>query len=158
MQQIFTLICVIYLCTRIFRFEAWLSRYRQNIKFSQSCPKFYIFKKIGIFKVKTNCLYHINFYGQEHVRNLLFHFCQLWAVNKFLNSLHCFFFFLFVCFVLFCFCFVLFVCLFVFSTGLVKTNKLPLNKFTKCLCFRKNAERIKKKKKKKRKKEKENNV
>ena len=74
-----------HMCKRIFKFELQLSSYWQNIKFSRYCPKFHIFTNIVIFQV------YLQFFRptalslwilwQGHVRNTLFHFCQLWAVN-----------------------------------------------------------------------------
>ena len=73
------------MCKRIFRFELQLSSYWLNIKFSRNCPKFHIFTWIVIFQVylqlfRPNCLIPINFMA-GHVRNTLFHYCQLWAVK-----------------------------------------------------------------------------
>ena len=77
-------ICV-NICKRIFKFEPQLSSYWQNIKFSRYCPKFHTFTKIVTFQVylqlfrPTASSLEISWHG--HVRNTLFHFCQLWAVN-----------------------------------------------------------------------------
>ena len=62
-----------------FKFELQLSSYWQNIKFSGYYPKFHIFTKIVIFKVYLPLFRPILWQG--HVRNTLFHFCQLWAIN-----------------------------------------------------------------------------
>ena len=73
------------MCKRIFKFELQLSSYHQNIKFARHCPKFHIFTKIVIFKVYLH-LFRPNasiplILWQGHIRNTLFHFCKLWAVN-----------------------------------------------------------------------------
>ena len=76
---------VSHMCKRIFKFQLQLSSYWLNIKFSRNCPKFHIFTKIVIFQVylqlfrPTASSLWISWQG--HVRNTLFHFCQLWAVN-----------------------------------------------------------------------------
>ena len=74
---------------------AQLSSYWQNIKFSWYCPKFHIFTKIVIFQVYLQLFRptasSIYILWQGHVRNTLFHFCQLWAVKaqgKFIHSAH----------------------------------------------------------------------
>ena len=73
------------MCKRIFKFELQLSSYWQNIKLSRYCPKFHSFTNIIIFQVylhlfrpTASSLYIL---WQGHVRNTLFHFCQLWAVK-----------------------------------------------------------------------------
>ena len=69
------------MCKRIFKFELQLSSYTQNIKFSRYCPKFHIFTNIVIFQVylqlfrTTASSLYISWQG--HIRNTLFHFCQL---------------------------------------------------------------------------------
>ena len=73
------------MCKRIFQFELQLSSYWQNITFSRYCPKFHIFTKLVIFQVylhlfRPTASSLLNSW-QGHVRNTLFHFCQLWAVN-----------------------------------------------------------------------------
>ena len=74
-----------HMCKRVFKFELQLRSYWQNIKFSRYCSKFHIFIKIVIFQVylqlfrpTASALYIL---WQGHIRNTLFHFCQLWAVN-----------------------------------------------------------------------------
>ena len=70
-----------HMCKRIVKFELQLSSYSQNIKFSRYCPKFHIFTNIVIFQVylqlfrPTASSLLISWHG--HVRNTLFHFCQL---------------------------------------------------------------------------------
>ena len=75
-----------HMCKRIFKFELQLSNYWQNIKFSRYCPKFHIFIKIIIFQVYLQLFRptasSLQVLWQGHVRNTLFHFCQLWAVNN----------------------------------------------------------------------------
>ena len=64
-----------------FKFKLKLRSYWQNIKFSRYCPKFHIFTNIVIFQVflqhfrPTASSLLISWQG--HVRNTLFHFCQL---------------------------------------------------------------------------------
>ena len=77
-----------YMChTRAFflKFELQLSSYWQNINFSRYCPKCHIFTKI-IFQVYLQLFRptasSLSILWQGHVRNTLFHFCQLWAVNQ----------------------------------------------------------------------------
>ena len=83
---------VLHVCKRIFKFELQLSSYWQNIKFSLYCPKFHIFTKIVIFQVFLQLFRptasFLKKLWQGHVRNTLFHFCQLWAV-KFRNLKFC---------------------------------------------------------------------
>ena len=68
-----------------FIFELQLSSYWQNIKFSRYCPKLHIFTKIVIFQVYLQLFRptasSLKISSQGHVRNTLFHFCQLWAVK-----------------------------------------------------------------------------
>ena len=80
---------VSHMCKRIFKFELQLCSYRQNIKLARYCPKFHIFTKIVIFQVQKVYLHLFRpnasipeILWQGHIRNTLFHFCQLWAVNK----------------------------------------------------------------------------
>ena len=68
------------MCKRIFRFDLW-----QNIDFSRNCSEFHILTKIIFLKIwlelfRSTGFYPLNFMG--HIRNILFHFCQLWAVSK----------------------------------------------------------------------------
>ena len=77
---------VSYMCKRIFKFELQISSYSQNIKFSRYCPKFHIFGNIvnfqvylQLFRTTASTLYIL---WQGHVRNTLFHFCQLPPVKK----------------------------------------------------------------------------
>ena len=76
---------VSHVCKRIFKFELQLSSYWQNIKFSWYCPKFHIFTKIVVFQVFLQLFWptasFLKNLWQGHVRNTLFHFCQLWAVK-----------------------------------------------------------------------------
>ena len=69
------------MCKRIFEFELQLRSYWQNIKFSRYCPKFPIFTNFVIFQVYLQLLRPIasslSISWQGHVRNTLFHFCQL---------------------------------------------------------------------------------
>ena len=64
-----------------FKLERQLSSYWQNIKFSRYCPKFHIFTKIVIFQVYLQLFRptasSLWILWQGHVRNTLFHFCQL---------------------------------------------------------------------------------
>ena len=73
------------MCKRIFKFELQLSSYWPNFNFSRYCPKFHIFTNIVIFQVYLQLFRptasSLQILWQEHVRNTLFHFCQLWAVN-----------------------------------------------------------------------------
>ena len=65
----------------LIRILIFISSYWKNITFSQNCPKFQLFTNIVFLKYhwkKTNCFYLFNLW-QGHVRNLLFHFCQLWT-------------------------------------------------------------------------------
>ena len=70
-----------HVCKRIFKFELQLSSYSQNIKFSRYCPKFHIFTNIVIFQVYLQLFRttasSLQISWQGHVRNTLFHFCQL---------------------------------------------------------------------------------
>ena len=77
---------VSHVCKRILKFELQFSSYWQNIKFSRYCPKFHIFTNIVIFQVylqlfrpTSSSLYIL---WQGHVRNTLFHFCQLPPVKS----------------------------------------------------------------------------
>ena len=74
-----------HVCKRIFKFELQLRSYWQNIKFSWNCPKFNIFTEIVIFQVYLQLFRptaaSLKILWQGHVRNTLFHFCQLWAVK-----------------------------------------------------------------------------
>ena len=74
-----------HMCKRIFKFKLQWSSYWQNIKFSRYCPKFHIFTKIVIFQVYLQLFRPIAsslwILWQGHVRNTLFHCCQLWAVK-----------------------------------------------------------------------------
>ena len=76
---------VSHMCKRIFKFELQLSNYWQNTKFSRYCPKFHIFTKIVIFQAYLQLFRptasSLQVLWPGHVRNTLFHFCQLWAVN-----------------------------------------------------------------------------
>ena len=69
----------------VFKFKLQLSSYWQNIKFSRYCPKFHIFTNIVIFQVFLQLLRptasSLQISWQGHVRNTLFHFCQLPPVN-----------------------------------------------------------------------------
>ena len=63
--------------------NVWIRSNWQNIKFSRYCPKFLIVTKIVIFQ---GCLQLFRstasslwILWQGHVRNTLFHFCQLWV-------------------------------------------------------------------------------
>ena len=73
------------MCKRVFRFELQFSSYWQNIKFSRNCPKFHKFTQIVIFKVYLHLFRStassLSISWQRHVRNTLFHCCQLWAVK-----------------------------------------------------------------------------
>ena len=73
------------MCKRISKFELQLSSYWKNIKFSRYCPKFHIFTKIVIFQVYLQLFRpttsSLSILWQGHIRNTVFHFCQLWAVN-----------------------------------------------------------------------------
>ena len=67
----------------IFRFELWLSSYSQNIIFFfKLLPILHIHKNRNYSSMignrQTNCFYPMNLW-QGHVRNVLFHSCQLWA-------------------------------------------------------------------------------
>ena len=68
-----------------FKFKLWLSSYWQNINFSRYCPKFHIFTNMVIFQVFLQLLRptasSLLISWQGHVRNTLFHFCQLPPVN-----------------------------------------------------------------------------
>ena len=74
------------MCKRIFKFELQLRSYWQNIKFSRYCPKFPIFTNFVIFQVFLQLLRptasSLYILWQGHVRNTLFHFCQLPPVNR----------------------------------------------------------------------------
>ena len=76
---------------RIFEFELQLSSYWQNIKFSWYWPKFHIFANIVIFQVYLQLFRptasSLLMVWQWHVRNTLFHFCQLWAVKAYYKIL-----------------------------------------------------------------------
>ena len=73
-----------YMCHTL-KFELQLRSYWQNINFSRNCPKFHIFTKIVIFQVYLQLFRptasSLSILWQGHVRNTLFHFCPLWAVN-----------------------------------------------------------------------------
>ena len=75
-----------HMCKRIFKFELQLSSYWQNINLLWYCTKFHIFTKIVIFQVYLQLFRStassLSILWQGHVRNTLFHFCQLWAVNQ----------------------------------------------------------------------------
>ena len=76
-----------HICAKeIFKFELQLSSYWQNIKFSWYCPKFHIITKIIIFQVYLQLFRptasSLSILWQGHVRNTLFQFCQLWAINS----------------------------------------------------------------------------
>ena len=81
-----------HVCKRIFfKFELQLSSYWQNIKFSRYWPKFHIFTNIVIFQVYLQLFRptasSLEISRQGHVRNTLFHFCQLPPVNRvFMNT------------------------------------------------------------------------
>ena len=68
-------------CKRILRFK------RQQI-FMKLPQISHIYKNHNFLRIGnwwTNCFYPINLW-QGHVRNLLFHFCQLWAVKLFVHQ------------------------------------------------------------------------
>ena len=70
-----------HMCKRIFKFGLQLRSYWQNIKVSRYCPKFPIFTNFAIFQVYLQLLRptasYLKILWQGHVRNTLFHFCQL---------------------------------------------------------------------------------
>ena len=84
------------MCKRILKFELQLSNYRQNIKFSQYCPKFHNFTKIVIFKYTCNfldqLLHPYKFNGRDMSGILFFifasceplivRFSRIWALKK----------------------------------------------------------------------------
>ena len=69
------------MCKRIFKFKLKLRSYWQNIKLSRYCPKFPIFTNFVIFQVYLQLLRStastLYILWKGHVRNTLFHFCQL---------------------------------------------------------------------------------
>ena len=105
------IIIICHTCAKeFFKFELKLSSYWQNIKFSRYCPKFHIFTNIVIYQVflqlfrPTASSLQISWQG--HVRNTLFHFCQLPPVNTVNIQMimwykHVFFFFFFFFFAIY---------------------------------------------------------
>ena len=122
-----------HVCKRIFKIQALIKQLLTKYQFSRYWPKFHIFTNIVIFQVflqlfrPTASSLQISWQG--HVRNTLFHFCQLPLVNQQQLNAHnwtsCFLFSsLLACFTVWpCFS-VVYCCTFCFVSG-----------HTVCVCF-----------------------